>query len=67
MHFIYDYSNFSLSALLKKYAPGRLLFILRPDEFGLIAKAEKLENPAQYVVHRIIGPENTDVLWLCRF
>jgi 4-amino-4-deoxy-L-arabinose transferase-like glycosyltransferase len=67
MHFIYDYTNFSISELQKKFAPGRLLFILRPDEYSLLAKMEKIENPTQYVVHKISGPENSDVLLLCRF
>ncbi|MGB8226190.1 MAG: glycosyltransferase family 39 protein [Sedimentisphaerales bacterium] len=67
MHFIYDYTNFSILELQKKFAPGRLLFILRPDEYSVLAKMENIENPTRYVVHRIIGPENSDVLWLCRF
>ena len=67
MHFLYDSSSFPISELQKKFAPGRLLFILRPEEYRFIAEIEQIDNPAQYVVHRIISPENTDVLWLCRF
>ncbi|MGB8226191.1 MAG: glycosyltransferase family 39 protein [Sedimentisphaerales bacterium] len=67
MHFLYDYTNFSILELQKKSAPGRLLFILRPDEFNAIAKIEQIENPTQYIVHRISGPESSNVLWLCRF
>jgi len=47
MHFIYDDVNFSISDLQKKFAPGRLLVILRPYELILstvVENLQKLEN-----------------------
>jgi hypothetical protein len=72
MHFIYDYSSFSITELQKKFAPGRLLLILRPGEFVKIIEREKwdqsrLQNLAEHVVHRISRPDGAEVLWLCRF
>ncbi|MFA5252443.1 MAG: glycosyltransferase family 39 protein [Phycisphaerae bacterium] len=75
MHFLYDYSNFSIAELQKKFAPGRMLLILRPDEYAMLVEREKLqkpnefklENPAENIVHRIYRPDGSEVLWLCRF
>lgn len=67
MHFLYNFSNFSISELRKKVAPDRLLLILRPNEFNIIAETEKIKNPAEYVIHKIYDPEKKEVLWLCRF
>jgi hypothetical protein len=75
MHFIYDYSTFSFTELQKKFTPGRLLFILRPDEYIALIEREKrerpdefkLENSAERVIHKIYSPEGNEVLWLCRF
>ena len=44
MHFIYDDANFSISDLQKKFAPGRLLLILRPYEFILSTAVENLKE-----------------------
>ena len=75
MHFIYDFSTFSISDLQKKFAPGRILLIVRPDEFTALIEFEKMlrpdefkiENPFQHIIHRIYGPDNEATLWLCRF
>jgi 4-amino-4-deoxy-L-arabinose transferase-like glycosyltransferase len=44
MYFIYDYKNFSINELQKKYAPNKLLVVLRPSEFVLITAYEKLKE-----------------------
>jgi len=75
MHFIYDYLTFSFVELQKKFAPGRILLILRPDEYTFLLDCEKLEkpdefkleNPDEKIIHRIYGPDGSEVLWLCRF
>ncbi len=72
MHFIYDYSNFSISDLQKKFAPGRVLLILRPDDFVMFLEREKLDeagiikNLSEHIVHRIYRPDGVGVLWLYR-
>ncbi len=71
MHFLYDYSHFSIPELQEKFAPGRVLLIIRPDEFIMLVEPEKpyefkLENHAEQIVHRIHRPDGMDVLWLCR-
>jgi 4-amino-4-deoxy-L-arabinose transferase-like glycosyltransferase len=75
MYFIYDYSTFSFVELQKKFAPGRILLIVRPDEYTALIGFEelerpdefKLENPAEHIIHKIYGPDGGEVLWLCRF
>jgi hypothetical protein len=75
MHFIYDYSTFSFVDIQKEFAPGRILLIVRPDEFNALIEFEKLlkpdefkiENPSQYIIHRIYSPDNEETLLLCRF
>jgi 4-amino-4-deoxy-L-arabinose transferase-like glycosyltransferase len=44
MHFIYDYSNFSITELQKKYAPNKVLVVLRPQEFLLLTTFEKFKE-----------------------
>jgi hypothetical protein len=74
MHFLYDYSTFSFVELQKKFAPGRVLLILRPDEYPALIYFEelerpdefKLENPDEHILHRIYDPDGLDTLWLCR-
>ncbi len=75
MHFVYDYSDLYFSDLQKKFAPGRILLILRPDEYTMLVELEKLEkpdefkleNPDEKIIHRIYGPDGNEVLLLCRF
>ena len=75
MHFIYDFPTFSILDLQKKFALGRILLIVRPDEFTALIEFEKMlrpdefkiENPFQHIIHRIYGPDNEATLWLCRF
>jgi hypothetical protein len=44
MHFIYDYSDFSISQFQKKFTTGRTLFILRPNEFITSVVTDKLKE-----------------------
>jgi 4-amino-4-deoxy-L-arabinose transferase-like glycosyltransferase len=44
MHFIYDYSDFSISKLQEKFTSGRTLFILRPNEFIMSVVTDKLKE-----------------------
>jgi 4-amino-4-deoxy-L-arabinose transferase-like glycosyltransferase len=75
MHFIYDYVTFSFMELQKKFAPGRILFILRPDEYAFLLECEKLErpdefkleNPDEKIIHKIYAPDGSESLVLCRF
>lgn len=75
MHFLYDYSTFSFAELQKKFSPGRVLLILRPDEYMATMSFEeierpgesKLENIAEHIIHKIYDPDGAESLWLCRF
>jgi 4-amino-4-deoxy-L-arabinose transferase-like glycosyltransferase len=75
MHFLYDYSTFSFLELQKNFAPGRVLLILRPEEYTALIGFEelerpdefKLENPTEHIIHKIYGPDGGEVLCLCRF
>jgi 4-amino-4-deoxy-L-arabinose transferase-like glycosyltransferase len=53
MHFIYDYSTFSISDLQNKFAPGRVLLILRPYEL-VIKKLEELEKSSDESAMRAV-------------
>jgi hypothetical protein len=74
MHFIYDYSAFSFVELQKKFAPGRILLIVRPDEYTALLDFEelerpgefKLENPTEHIIHKIYDPDGNGALWLCK-
>jgi 4-amino-4-deoxy-L-arabinose transferase-like glycosyltransferase len=68
MNFLYGYSRFSFSQLQKKFAPGKVLLILRPKEFIMLVEREKfkLENPTEHIIHRIYNSAGMEVLWLCK-
>lgn len=75
MHFIYDYAAFSFVELQKKFAPDKILLIVRPDEYTFLIEFEKLEKPGEFklenpdekIIHRIYGPDGQASLLLCRF
>jgi len=76
MHFLYDiYINFYISDLQKKFSPGKILLILRPDEYTMLIEIEKmerpdefkLENPDEKIIHKIYAPDGSESLVLCRF
>jgi len=76
MYFLYDiYINFYISDLQKKFAPGKALLIVRPDEYAMLIEIEKmerpdefkLENPDEKIIHKIYAPDGSESLVLCRF
>jgi 4-amino-4-deoxy-L-arabinose transferase-like glycosyltransferase len=75
MHFLYDYSTLSFVELQKKFAPGRVLLIIRPDDYTALTSFEELErpdefkpeNPTEHIIHKIYDPDGAESLWLCRF
>lgn len=64
MYFFYSYffadmQEFTMYALKdKEYQPGRVLLIVRP---GMV----NLADPKVKLMHKIIGPNGTERLWLC--
>jgi 4-amino-4-deoxy-L-arabinose transferase-like glycosyltransferase len=45
MNFLYDYTQFSFEDISKRFAPGRVLLIVRPDEYKLLIELEKIKRP----------------------
>jgi 4-amino-4-deoxy-L-arabinose transferase-like glycosyltransferase len=43
----------------EQYRPDHVLIIIRPGEV-------KLVDPNEQIVHKIIGPDGTEALWLCK-
>jgi hypothetical protein len=64
MYFMCDLIFPSMSEFMSRslygeqYRPDHVLIIIRPGDVGLV-------DPNEQIVHKIIGPDGTEALWLC--